>query len=528
MDRRDFLKTAAIAGTSALLPKTARAFGSAQERSEMVVRAYTALGDVASEKAYRTLYLADLDYNPFPRDFDSLADGAHLTKIPAKPFMAAVHAPVENFGDVWLYADNEGRGYTAADREINLNLDIAKSRYRKVSEATKKAEDAGCVLSGNVTDRMEKAAAKLKEAESSVSDKAKMAQSCNDSLVESLWAGEFFVLERAKHAISKRGPRKDFLFGCNFFGHPGLGAKYDDQFAALFNFATVPFYWRSFEKEKGEPNWANTDEMVDWLISHNIKPKGHPLVWFNKAGVPTWIEGKPFEEIKKLSADRTTEIVTRYKGKIDIFDVINEAHDFANEPGFSPEQLDEMTRTACDASKAANPQVLRIVNSTAVWGSYAAREGSAARSPLQYLKDCIRAGVEFEAVGIQCYYPGQDMFEVDRMLERFAALGKRVHITELGVASDPGPDDRAIVKSPWGLWHKPWSEEVQADWIEQFYTICYSKDYMDAITWWDFSDNGHFWPHGGLLRPTLEPKESYTRLKGLISGWRRQDDGSHG
>jgi len=69
-------------------------------------------------------------------------------------------------------------------------------------------------------------------------------------------------------------------------------------------------------------------------------------------------------------------------------------------------------------------------------------------------------------------------------------------------------------------WHQPWSEEVQADWIEEFYTICYSKPYITATTWWDFADAGYSYSHGGLVKPDLTPKESYHRLGNLISRWR--------
>ncbi|NLH72995.1 MAG: hypothetical protein GX456_08075 [Verrucomicrobia bacterium] len=49
----------------------------------------------------------------------------------------------------------------------------------------------------------------------------------------------------------------------------------------------------------------------------------------------------------------------------------------------------------------------------------------------------------------------------------------------------------------------------------------YAHPSVAAITWWDFTDApGHFWPHGGFLRPDLTPKESYERLQRLITGWR--------
>ncbi len=124
-------------------------------------------------------------------------------------------------------------------------------------------------------------------------------------------------------------------------------------------------------------------------------------------------------------------------------------------------------------------------------------------------------------MGIQLYYPHKDMFEINRLLERFSSLGKPIHITELGVSSSTKRDETSYLKDVFGLWHEPWSEKVQADWIEQFYTVCYSKPYIKAISWWDLPDGG-FWPHGGLVNVDLQPKESYLRLQRLIRHWQHK------
>jgi endo-1,4-beta-xylanase len=99
-------------------------------------------------------------------------------------------------------------------------------------------------------------------------------------------------------------------------------------------------------------------------------------------------------------------------------------------------------------------------------------------------------------------------------------LGKPIHITELGVSSATGIDEQSYLKDAQGLWHAPWSQTIQADWIEQFYTICYSKSAIEAISWWDFTDAGCFWPFGGLLDRNMQPKEAFYRLKNLLAQWR--------
>lgn len=84
---------------------------------------------------------------------------------------------------------------------------------------------------------------------------------------------------------------------------------------------------------------------------------------------------------------------------------------------------------------------------------------------------------------------------------------------------EPAKREQEISEPSGRYWHgKPWSEKEQADWIEAFYTICYSKPEIEAVTWWNFSDPA-FIPHGGFVDEGLRPKEGYRRLRGLIDMW---------
>jgi GH35 family endo-1,4-beta-xylanase len=128
----------------------------------------------------------------------------------------------------------------------------------------------------------------------------------------------------------------------------------------------------------------------------------------------------------------------------------------------------------------------------------------------------MEAGVDFDAVGVQIYFPWRDLFAVNKLLDEYARFGKPVHITELGVSS--GPWGQQSAQQSWFAWHGPWSERVQADWAEWFYTIAFSRPEIRAITWWDFSDPA-FIQNGGMLWEDHTPKEMYHRLKALLSGW---------
>jgi endo-1,4-beta-xylanase len=124
-------------------------------------------------------------------------------------------------------------------------------------------------------------------------------------------------------------------------------------------------------------------------------------------------------------------------------------------------------------------------------------------------------------LGLQLYYPQIDVLEIERMLDRFKVFKKPIHITEIATASVDGPDPNSMrPKTTAPGWHGPWSEPMQADWLEAIYTLVYSKPEFEAIGWWDLTDRpGHFWPHGGLLHADLSPKLAYHRLGELQKAW---------
>jgi endo-1,4-beta-xylanase len=491
----------------------------------LIIRARRGNGQPLAAEGLDSLYLADLKRNPLRKPYGPVESGQAVIETAAVPFVIVADVPVAGFGAGFFFADNEGQGYRLGG-EIDLCAELARSRLHAVQTRRRAAEKAGSVTPAGTARRLERAAESLRKAAGLATGSAAAAQLAEESLCESLWAGEELVLEAARQAISRRGPRKGFLFGCNAFGL-SHGPKYTRPFEAIFNFATVPFYRRGFEPEEGRPDPARADAITAWLNGAGIAAKGHPLTWFHEAGVTEWMKRKTFDENLASARERCRSLARQYAGRIDRWDVINEAHDWANELGYSQEQLLDLTRASCEGAREGNPKAQTVVNNCCVFGEYAAtsktyfrQEQRPLRTPHQYLRACLSAGLDFDVIGLQLYYPGYDLFEIARLLDWYADLGKPLHITELGVSSAPDDDERAHVKkvsSAW--WHGPWSEAVQADWVEQFYTLCYSKPAIEAITWWDFADAGHFWPHGGFLRPDLTPKESYRRLKGMIERW---------
>ena len=188
----------------------------------------------------------------------------------------------------------------------------------------------------------------------------------------------------------------------------------------------------------------------------------------------------------------------------------------------------DMIRAVSEEAARVNPKAIRVVNSGSCWGEDAANNlGSTPRivSPYEMWDMLIKAGVGYEAVGMQPYFGYRDLYEIDELLERYSKLGKRIHVCEqdtfsknIGQPDSCFPDGHA--GQTWYRWHRPWDEALQAEWLEGMFIVCLSKDYVDEWDWWDTTDfKGIYMPWAGLLDKDFYPKPAYRRLEDLVDRW---------
>jgi len=490
------------------------------------------------------IMVLDLEHMPaFPHRPMIVDIGYGCVRLPCAdgPFAIGMPLAVSGFGHNHVYADNEGRGYDHREvrrTRLNLNLEFAKSRLAAVKRAAEQwktdlpQSSIGThppSLSADYQDEVAQAETLLADALAHASDPMRQARLAMSSLASSLSAGERLSLERARARIAAAKARKGFLFGCNGFGLTKLGPRYAELFQGVLNYVTAPFYRAAIvEPVKGRRDYSAAEAIHGWASKAGMQVKGHPLIWLHEAGTPDWQRGMSYPDLLASHLDYIDDAVGRFAGRIDRWDIINEAHSWNNIHRWPYEKLVEITGRAAQAVHARNPRAQRVVNLCFTWSEYVATGwgwnnvlDDRPRSTLEYARDLLAANVDFEVIGLQMYDPSRDLFEIDRQIETFCSLGKKVHVTEMGISSanDPIVTPTQVYVPNRMQWHgRPWSEQEQADWIEGFYTICYAKPQVEALTWWDFADPT-FLPHGGMLDKDLKPKESYRRLKGLIESW---------
>ena len=490
-------------------------------------------------------YATDANGDPFKSPITVTQDGIVVPpSVGDVPFAITARWFVEGFGFVWLEADNAGRLYTRDDFQgpatRNLNVEFARTYTARNEGQLARYRGDGTAFSGEVVGLHNLAQELLEEAEKRRG--ADAGDHANRSLQYALWAGEKIELEKARSDIARQNRMDAFLFGCETRQY--VWAKSEamtDRFVELFNYATVTHYvydtwYEVFEPREGEHRWGIKDNIVDWLLKHDITIEGRPLFWFHSWVTPDWLKEKSFDELKAYVVNHVEAVVGHYGDKISHWEVVNEYHDWANVHGHTPEQITEIVRLACEQTYAVNPQVERLINNCCPFAEYVANgrnEGGPVdrplRSPRQFVEDHVEADVPFEVVGVQMYFPQRTLADIIRHVERFAAFGKPVYITEIGTSSGPTRQDillgdMEVPEAPYD-WHRPWDEDLQADWLEQIYTIFYSKPYIHNISWYDFADFRTFIPNGGLIRVDGTRKRSFHRMKEMLASWDRLPKG---
>lgn len=312
--------------------------------------------------------------------------------------------------------------------------------------------------------------------------------------------------------------RHKFLFGCNIFKlnrcqTEADNAAYAERFADLLNFATLPFYWWDYERNQGSPNDQRTEDVAAWCKARNITTKGHPLAW--NYIQPPWLKTALPQEAMRLQLKRIARCVEKFTGAIDIWDVVNEATHYDrkfckdNAPVLTQAITDmgvaAYVRQAFAAARKANPKATLLINDYRTDPSYE-------NKVVTRLVDA-QGKATYDVIGIQSHMHGGvwNTRKTWDVCDRYAKYNVPLHYTETTVVSGRKSE---------GAWKTTAKgEALQAEAVSDFYTLLFSHRAVEAITWWDFTDqNAWQGAPAGLIRADMTPKPAYDRLEDLIKG----------
>ncbi len=277
--------------------------------------------------------------------------------------------------------------------------------------------------------------------------------------------------------------------------------------------------------KQNEYNWAGADSIAAFAKRNNLKLRGHTLCWHNQ--MPPWFfkdnEGKTVTKdllLQRLK-EHITAVVTRYKGFIYAWDVVNEVISdkeneyFRNSP-FYKICGEEFVAKAFQYAHEADPDALLFYND---YNEINPVKRKKIIRMIQGLKD---AGIPVHGIGLQGHWavtePSQQ--QLDSTLSDFAKLDLPLQITELDISVYPKEHNARERKDE--DYDTAFSEERERKQMEQ-YKMCFElfrkyKDAITGVTFWNISDR-HSWldnfPVRGrkdyplLFDKDLQPKKVY-------------------
>ncbi|WP_100613320.1 endo-1,4-beta-xylanase [Confluentibacter citreus] len=281
-------------------------------------------------------------------------------------------------------------------------------------------------------------------------------------------------------------------------------------------------------------NYEYADKFVALGEKYNMFIHGHTLVWHSQ--LSPWIRNiKDSTEMAEALESHIKAIVGRYKGKIDSWDVVNEA---LNEDGtlrksvFLEVMGEDYLALAFKWTSEVDP------NTELYYNDYNMANPEKREGAIRLVKNIMDKGIKVDGIGMQGHWHlnTPSLEEIEKSIVDYAALGVKVAITELDISVLPNPRD--LVGADIGQnfdnsellnpYTKGLPDSIQVKlanrYTDIFKIFLKHKDKISRVTFWGVND-GQSWLNGFPVRGRtnhpllfdreLKPKSAYDSIIAL-------------
>ena len=261
--------------------------------------------------------------------------------------------------------------------------------------------------------------------------------------------------------------------------------------------------------EQNRYNWRDADAIVAFAQRHGMRVRGHNLCWHEQT--PSWLfkdeQGKEVSKdtlLRRLK-DHITAVVSRYKGKIYAWDVVNEAvaddsTEFLRRSEWYRICGESFIAKAFEYAHAADPDAQLFYN------DYNTERPEKLARVYKLMKQLVDAHVPITGIGLQghwsIYEPSGK--ELQTAIDRFASLGLKVQITELDVSIYPWEKNRRLRRPDEQDAYTPELQQRQTDQYKMIFSVFRRNSahapanatiihpVITGVTFWNVSDK-HTW-----------------------------------
>ncbi|MFZ5831793.1 MAG: endo-1,4-beta-xylanase [Planctomycetota bacterium] len=296
------------------------------------------------------------------------------------------------------------------------------------------------------------------------------------------------------------------------------GTRGEEVVEELFNHVVVPRHWwqAQSDRQQGEGHRPmDLDEPLKvhrWALARGMSMRYHALFY----APPRWAaEVETEDQWWRYFETYVRGVAERFGDTVFEYDAINEPF------SFKPYMMKVHGARSCLpdlADPAVGERALRIARehlprAKLVMLNYweiGDPRNLGFRRTFDYYQKIIERGAPVDLVGFQAHFYGQKvaMKDISAGLDHFATLGKPMVVTEFN-----GPSRLQ------GAEHvgEPWDPQTHAAWVENFYTLVFSKPYMEGLTrWFIYPTMGGRALDSGLLNKDGTVRPEYESLRRLL------------
>jgi endo-1,4-beta-xylanase len=316
----------------------------------------------------------------------------------------------------------------------------------------------------------------------------------------------------------------------------------DSQVAAIVekHFSTITpenvMKWALIHPELNKYDFAAADRFVDFGRKNKMFIIGHTLVWQNQ--IPAWAfkddANNPLGRDAMLARmkDHIFTVVGRYKGRVNGWDVVNEA---LSDEG--PLRKTKWLETVGEGfiAKAFEYAHEADPNAELYYNDFSLDKPAKRDACVRLVKDLKSKGLRIDGVGIQGHwgmdYPTSE--DLEAFIDAMAALGVKVMVTEMDIDVLPSADSyrgadinvKAKLQKELNPYVNGLPDDVQKKlsdrYAELFAVLLKHKDAISRVTFWGVYDKTSWlnnWPIRGrtsyplLFDRNYKPKPAFNAV----------------
>ncbi|WP_440118185.1 endo-1,4-beta-xylanase [Paenibacillus sp. QZ-Y1] len=329
----------------------------------------------------------------------------------------------------------------------------------------------------------------------------------------SFYVDDVLITAAQKIEIEKNIPNLVDIVGQNYamgaaINQSALDAEnqHSQLLTKHFNSITADNFMKmdAMQPQEGQFVWSETDRLVSFAKANDMEIRGHTLLWHSQ--VPNWFFTDPNDASKPATREQLLArmkthiqtIMTRYKGKVHTWDVVNEV--ISDGGGLRNEASNSKWRDiigdvdgdgddsdyielAFRYAREADPDAVLVINDYGLEGS-----GSKLNDMVKLVEKLLAKGTPIDAVGFQMHVSmyGPDVKLIREAFNKVVALGVNVQVTELDVSIYSNNSEQEMPVTDELMLQQAYRYRELFDLFDELG----KQGVMDSVTVWGLADDG--------------------------------------